>query len=72
MPFLSKDQSKACWASHGFNGKVNCGEWAKKTNYKNLPKKKFKEWLEEVHPELQSENINKSCNSANSQKMTIK
>lgn len=47
MPFKSKKQSDACFASKGFGGKVDCEEWAKKTNYKKLPKKKFKEWMEE-------------------------
>jgi hypothetical protein len=40
MPFKSKKQSKACFASGGFGGKVNCQEWAGKTNYKRLPTKK--------------------------------
>lgn len=42
MPFESKQQSKACFATHGFGGKVDCKEWADKTNYKSLPKKKSK------------------------------
>lgn len=60
MTFKSKQQSKACFATGGFNGKVDCKEWGKKTNYKRLPKKKqktesnmadytfptFLEWLE--------------------------
>lgn len=37
MTFLSKKQSKACFATNGFGGKVDCKEWAKKTNYKKLP-----------------------------------
>ena len=37
MPFLSKRQSKKCFATNGFGGKVDCLEWAKKTNYKKLP-----------------------------------
>jgi hypothetical protein len=54
MPFKSLQQSKACFVSKGFNGKVDCKKWADKTNYKTLPKKKknkmsenfsFKEWL---------------------------
>lgn len=40
MPFLSLKQSKACFSTHGFNGKVNCKEFASHTNYKNLPDKK--------------------------------
>lgn len=40
MPFKSKNQSKACFATNGFDGKVDCKEWIKKTkNYKKLPKK---------------------------------
>lgn len=46
MPFKSRQQSKACFATGGFGGKVDCEEWAHKTNYKKLPKRKsFKEWL---------------------------
>lgn len=37
MPFKSKSQSKACFATKGFGGKVNCDEYGKKTNYANLP-----------------------------------
>lgn len=49
MPFKSKQQSKACFATDGFGGKVDCEKWAKKTDYKKLPKRKskmksFKEW----------------------------
>jgi len=43
MPFKSKQQSKACFATQGFGGKVDCKEYAKKTNYKKLPKKKKKQ-----------------------------
>ena len=40
MPFKSKNQSKSCFATNGFNGKVDCKKWMKKTkNYKNLPEK---------------------------------
>lgn len=39
MPFKSSQQSKACFASKGFGGKVDCKEWADKTNYKKIPKK---------------------------------
>lgn len=42
MPFKSSQQSKACFASKGFGGKVDCKEWADKTNYKKLPKKASK------------------------------
>jgi len=54
MPFSSKAQMKACFATDGFGGKVDCGEWSRKTDYSKLPdkvsKKKFKsfkEWREE-------------------------
>lgn len=40
MPFVSSKQSRACFATDGFGGKVDCKEWAAKTNYSNLPKKK--------------------------------
>lgn len=40
MPFKSKQQMKACFASNGFHGKIDCDEWAKDTNYKSLPNKK--------------------------------
>ena len=39
MPFKSKAQMKACWASKGFGGKVDCGEWMSKTKYNKLPEK---------------------------------
>ena len=49
MPFSSKAQMKACFATNGFGGKVDCGEWSRKTDYSKLPdkvvkhkKKKFK------------------------------
>jgi hypothetical protein len=42
MPFESKQQSKACFATNGFGGKVDCKEWASHTDYKSLPKKKDK------------------------------
>lgn len=42
MPFSSKKQSKACFASDGWDGKVDCKKWAKKTQYKKL---QFKEWF---------------------------
>lgn len=38
-PFKSSAQSKACFATNGFGNKVDCKEFAKKTNYKNLPNK---------------------------------
>lgn len=40
MPFKSRQQAKACWASKGFGGKVDCGEWSSKTNWEKLPNKK--------------------------------
>lgn len=54
MPFVSKKQWKKCFVSKGFGGKVDCGEWARKTKkkYKKLPekvdesvRKPFSEWL---------------------------
>lgn len=42
MPFKSKDQQKACYARHGFGGKVNCKKWSAVTNQKMLPKKSKK------------------------------
>lgn len=55
MPFLSKAQMKKCFATKGFGGKVDCEEWAKKTDYSKLPEKveenkmfkSFKEWIKE-------------------------
>ena len=38
MPFKSEAQRKACWASKGFGGKVDCAEWQRKTKG-NLPGK---------------------------------
>lgn len=41
MPFRSKQQMKACFASNGFNGKIDCHKWAHETpNIKKLPMKK--------------------------------
>jgi len=45
MPFKSKAQSKACFATKGFGGKVDCKEFADATNYKSLPKKVGKKKL---------------------------
>lgn len=39
MPFLSKKQQRACYATKGFGGKVSCKEYAKKTNFSKLPEK---------------------------------
>lgn len=39
MPFKSQVQSKACFATGGFGGKVDCGEFAGHTNYASLPEK---------------------------------
>jgi hypothetical protein len=39
MPFKSKAQSRACFASGGFDGSVDCMKWAKSTQYKKLPAK---------------------------------
>jgi len=49
MPFKSDKQRKACFATDGFGGEVDCEEWAKKTKDKKSKKKgkkKFSEWLE--------------------------
>lgn len=66
MPFKSIQQMKACWASKGFGGNVDCAEWMKKTNYKNLPKKvenslPFKEEKQDKKVSIRkfSENTNK-------------
>ena len=40
MPFKSKNQMKACFASKGFGGKVDCKKWADETKGKKLPNKK--------------------------------
>jgi hypothetical protein len=40
MPFRSKQQMKACFATNGFHGKVDCHEWAHATpSIKSLPDK---------------------------------
>lgn len=39
MPFKSKSQQKACYATNGFGGKVDCKKWSKKTNQKSLPER---------------------------------
>ncbi len=43
MPFKSKSQMKACFATKGFGGKVDCKKFAHHTkNVKSLPNKKSK------------------------------
>ncbi len=43
MPFKSKAQMKACFATKGFGGKVDCKKFAHETkNVKSLPNKKSK------------------------------
>jgi hypothetical protein len=42
VPFKSKKQQSACYATKGFGGKVDCKEWSSKTNQKSLPKKAAK------------------------------
>jgi len=37
MPFTSKAQQKACYATNGFGGKVDCKKWSDITNQKSLP-----------------------------------
>lgn len=40
MPFKSKDQMRACFATKGFGGKVDCKKFAHHTkNIKSLPTK---------------------------------
>ena len=42
---------RACFASDGFGGKVDCKKWAKKTkSFKDLPEKveSFSVWLEKI------------------------
>lgn len=47
MPFKSDKQRKACFATDGFGGKVDCEEWAKKSK----KKKKMKDaQYQEVSP----------------------
>ncbi len=38
MPFKSKSQQKACYATKGFGGKVDCKKWSRETK-KNIPAK---------------------------------
>ena len=71
MPFKSMKQNNACWATHGFGGKVDCKEWAKKTDYKHLPEKKsklksYKEWSAELNDYCQY------CDSPSLQKVNGK
>ncbi len=39
MPFKSSNQQKACYATHGFGGKIDCKKWQAETTKKKLPKK---------------------------------
>ena len=39
MPLKSKAQQKACYATKGWGGKVDCKKWSKMTNQKSLPNK---------------------------------
>jgi hypothetical protein len=40
MPFKSKNQQKACYATKGFRGKVDCNLWSVETpKGKKLPQK---------------------------------
>lgn len=58
MPFRSKRQMRACFASGGFGGKVDCKKWAKKTKkIKDLPEKveSFSSWLERREENLTSQ-----------------
>lgn len=42
MPFKSRKQEQACYATKGFHGKVDCKEWSDKTDHKKLPEKALK------------------------------
>ncbi len=44
MPFVTDKQRKACFATGGFGGKVDCKEWARKTK-KKKSKKKYMDFL---------------------------
>lgn len=39
MPFKSKSQQKACYATKGFGNKVDCKKWSNLTNQRTLPNK---------------------------------
>jgi hypothetical protein len=52
MPFQSKEQSKACFATGGFGGKVDCKKFADMTDYSHLPKKKKQPASETDRPKL--------------------
>lgn len=39
MPFKSKAQERAAFATGGFGGKINPREWAAKTEYAKLPER---------------------------------
>lgn len=39
MPFKSISQKKACYATKGFGGKIDCKQWESETPKKKLPKK---------------------------------
>lgn len=53
MPFRSKAQMKACFATDGFGGKVDCKEWARVTNTKSLPNKKEEGGTNMYRPKMQ-------------------
>ncbi|MHA2043236.1 MAG: hypothetical protein ACW99G_00495 [Candidatus Thorarchaeota archaeon] len=73
MPFKSDQQRKACFATDGFGGKVDCKAWAEKSKGKKLPHKvkSFKEWLLDendlagLEKALASMNIDASTASGN-------
>lgn len=60
MPFSSKAQMKKCFVTGGFGGRVDCEEWARKTDFSSLPErvtkrkkmKSFKEWLEDKNEKM--------------------
>lgn len=39
MPFKSRAQERAAFATGGFGGAINPKEWARKTNQKKLPER---------------------------------
>jgi hypothetical protein len=40
MPFKSRKQQRACYASDGFGGAVDCDEFSRETKGKDIPESK--------------------------------
>ncbi len=58
MPFVTDKQRKACFATGGFGGKVDCKEWARKTKKKKKgKKKKYMGFLHGTHSGLPGKGI---------------